>query len=150
MWIGLKARRYESDRQRMIKRVIAFLSLEDITVVFAPSAEGCASPSWRFRPALARSSSDNKLSSTSSMPVDDPVGTRGSIRILSKEEETVFLWKSGSGAMSIWLVWSSTTTLALLGLWRKLGRSSEGDLFRKADIRNEVDPRSTVFARRRW
>ena len=94
----LKAKTYESDRHRMINRITAFLSLEDIAVVFVASAWICASPS---RPALARSSSDNKLSSTSSVSEDEPIGMRGDIRMLSKEEDAAFLRKDANENMSV-------------------------------------------------
>jgi hypothetical protein len=127
----------------MIKRVIAFLSLEDMAVVLAAYTWVCtSSPS----PALARSSSDNKLSSTSSLSADDPACARGNIRMLSKEEGTTFFGKGGNGDMPVWP--AVTSTFALLDLWRKLGRSSGGDLLRR-DMRNKFDASSTVFCPRR-
>ena len=82
----------------MIRRVIAFLSLEDMAVVVVACAWVCTSPS---NLALARSSPDNRLSSTSSVSEDVPAGARGNIRMLSKEEETAFFGKGGNGDMSV-------------------------------------------------
>jgi hypothetical protein len=78
----------------MIKRVIAFLSLEDMALVPAAYTWVCTSPPSL---ALARSSSDNKLILTSSLSADDPACARGNIRTLSKEEDTAFLGKVVTG-----------------------------------------------------